>query len=100
MIHALWNAAKWSVVLVVTFLAFALLAASGCQRTTKMGKHWESSWSGLTRTITVYTDDGRVLHRWNAKTYIETDPPVVAFIDSAGREIKLSGGIIVVEERK
>jgi hypothetical protein len=100
MIHALLKAVQWSAVLLVTFLVFALLAATGCQRMNKAEKHWRSSWSGLDRTITVYTDDGRVLHRWNATTYVETDPPVVAFIDSAGREIKLDGGIIVVEERK
>ena len=99
MIHALWKAAQWSVILVVMFLAFALLVASGCQRMEKKGKHWESSWSGLDRTITLYTDDGRVLRQWHAKTYIETDPPVVAFIDSTGKEIKLAGGIVVVEER-
>ena len=99
MIHALGKAVQWSVLLIVTFLAFALIAASGCQRTEKMGKHWESSWSGLDRTITLYTDDGRVLRQWHAKTYIETDPPVVAFIDSAGKEVKLAGGIVVVEER-
>jgi hypothetical protein len=100
MIHALWKALHWSVVLIVVFLVCAWLVASGCQRMEKGGKHWESSWSGLNRTITLYTDDGRVLHRWNAKTYIETDPPVVAFIDSSGREIKIEGGIVLVEERR
>jgi hypothetical protein len=99
MIHALWKAAQWSVILVVMFLVFAVLAASGCQRMEKKGKHWESSWSGLDRTITLYTDDGRVLRQWQAKTYIETDPPVIAFIDSAGKEVKLAGGVVVVEER-
>ena len=72
MIHALWKAMSWSVVLLVTFLAVALLTATGCQRTEKMGKHWESSWSGLDRTITLYADDGRMLNQWHAKTYVET----------------------------
>ena len=100
MIHALWKALRWSVVLIVVCLVCAWLAASGCQRLDKSEKHWQSAWSGLDRTITLYTEDGRVLHRWNAKTYMETDPPVVAFIDSAGREIKIAGGIVLVEERK
>ncbi len=97
MMQTLWKAVYWTVVALVLLVVFA---ASGCQRMEKRGKHWESSWSGLNRTITLYTDDGRVLHRWNAKTYIETDPPVVAFIDSSGREIKIDGGILLVEERR
>ena len=38
--------------------------------------------------------------RWNAKTYIETrrGDGMVAFLDSAGHEVKLIGGIIVVQE--
>lgn len=75
------------------------IVGAGCQRMTKAGKHWQSGWDGLDRTISVYTDDGRLHARWNAKTYIETRPPVIAFIDSAGKEVKVMGGIVIVRER-
>lgn len=83
----------------LALLAIVVAVAAGCQRMSKLDKHWHSGWEGLDRTITQCTDDGQVLHRWHAKTYVETDPPVVAFLDSAGKEVKLMGGIITVQER-
>jgi hypothetical protein len=97
--HGLWKAAYWYVAIAVLVLMAAGCFGSGCQGMTKMDKHWHSSWEGLDRTISVYADDGRLLHQWHARTYIETRPPVIAFVDSAGKEVKLSGGIIVVQER-
>jgi len=82
---------------IVALLAVALLSAAGCQRMTKAGKHWNSSWEGLDRTITLYAEDGHVLGQWHSKTYVETDPPVVAFVDSMGKEVKLMGTVIVQE---
>ena len=82
---------------IVALLAIALLSAAGCQRMTKAGKHWNSSWEGLDRTITLYAEDGHVLGQWHSKTYVETDPPVVAFIDSTGKEVKLMGTVVVQE---
>ena len=81
----------------VALLMIVLLSAAGCQRMRKAGKHWNSSWEGLDRTITLYAEDGSILGRWHAKTYCETDPPVVAFIDSAGKEVKLMGTVVVQE---
>jgi hypothetical protein len=81
----------------VIALLLAAVAAAGCQRMTKLDKHWHSGWEGLDRTITLYADDGRVMGRWHTKTYVETDPPVVAFIDSAGKEVKLMGTVVVQE---
>ena len=83
----------------IAVLAALLLALAGCKRMDKLDKHWKSSWNGLDRTISMYTEDGRLFARWRATTYVETDPPVIAFIDSAGKEVKLSGGLIVVQER-
>ena len=83
-------------------LAFAVAAAgAGCQRMEKFGKHWESGMDGLDRTISQYSIDGRLMNRWNAKTYIETGrrgADMVSFLDSAGHEVKLVGGIVVVQE--
>ena len=82
---------------VIALLAIVVLSATGCQRMTKANKHWTSGWEGLDRTITLYAEDGSILGRWHAKTYCETDPPVVAFIDSAGKEVKIMGTVIVQE---
>ena len=86
-----------SMIRVFALLAIVALSAAGCQKMTKAGKHWNSSWEGLDRTITLYAEDGSILGRWHTKTYCETDPPVVAFIDSAGKEVKLMGTVVVQE---
>ena len=85
--------------LVILAIAIAAAAASGCQRMEKMGKGWESGMDGLQRTITLYDYQGDVLARWNAKTHVETKRSgVIAFLDSAGHETKIAGGIVVVQE--
>lgn len=88
------------VFLIVT-IAIAAALASGCQRMEKFGKHWESGMDGLDRTISLYSREGALMGRWNAKTYVETrrGEGMIAFLDSAGHEVKLVGGIIVVQER-
>lgn len=85
----------------IVALAIAAAAGTGCgQRMAKFGKHWESANDGLNRTISLYSREGDLMGRWNAKTYIETRRTEggVAFLDSAGHEVKLIGGIIVVQE--
>jgi hypothetical protein len=90
----------WPVILLILGLAVAAVLSTGCQRMEKFGKHWESGTEGLNRTITLYDDHGGLLGRWNAKTYVELKrgEQLVAFLDSAGHEVKLVGGIVVVQE--
>ena len=97
--HGVWKAAYGFVAFALLVLMAAGVLGTGCQGLAKVEKHWQSGWDGLDRTISVYTDQGALFGRWNAKTYVETRPPVIAFIDSAGKEVKLMGGIVVVQER-
>lgn len=97
--RAVWKAFYWYIMICLLVLMAAGVFGTGCQRMAKAGKHWDSSWSGLDRTISAYAEDGRLVARWNAKTYVETDPPVIAFIDSAGKEVKIMGGLVVVQEK-
>ena len=85
--------------LLILGVAIAAAVLSGCQRLEKMGKHWESGMDGLDRTITLYDLQGDMVARWNAKTYVETRDNLIAFLDSAGKETKIVGGIVVVQER-
>jgi hypothetical protein len=86
--------------LLVLFLAVAVATTAGCQRMEKFGKHWESGMEGLDRTISLYDIDGDLIGRWNSKTHVETrrGEGLIAFLDSAGHEVKLVGGIVVVQE--
>jgi hypothetical protein len=87
--------------LLILAIAVAASLSAGCQRMQKFGKHWESGMDGLDRTISLYSREGQLMGRWNAKTYVETRRGTegVAFLDSAGHEVKLLGGIVVVQER-
>jgi hypothetical protein len=86
--------------LLFLFLAVAVATTAGCQRMEKFGKHWESGMEGLDRTISLYDIDGDLIGRWNSKTHVETrrGEGLIAFLDSAGHEVKLVGGIVVVQE--
>ena len=87
------------ILLLLLFFAVAAATSAGCQRMEKFGKHWESGTEGLDRTISLYDIEGDLVGRWNAKTYIETNRSgIIAFLDSAGHEVKLAGGIVVVQE--
>lgn len=88
-------------VFLIVAIAIAAAVGSGCQRMEKFGKHWESGMDGLDRTISLYSREGALMGRWNAKTYVETrrGDGLIAFLDSAGHEVKLVGGIVVVQER-
>lgn len=90
---------RGAALLIILTLAVAAAALSGCQRLEKAGKHWESGMDGLNRTISLYDIEGDLMGRWNAKTYVETRRDgIIAFLDSAGKEVKLHGGIVVVQE--
>jgi hypothetical protein len=91
---------RWTDAIHLALMIVIISALSwGCARFEKGAKHWESAWRGLDRTITVYTDDGRLFQQWKAKAYVEVKHGTVAFIDSAGKETKISGGILVIRER-
>jgi hypothetical protein len=89
-----------SALFLVLFVAIAAALASGCQRMEKMGKNWESGNEGLNRTISLYDYSGNLVSRWTAKTHVEArrDANVVSFLDSLGRDVRLVGGIVVVQE--
>jgi hypothetical protein len=95
----LWKAAYWYVAIGLLVMMAAGAFGTGCQGMVKMDKRWHSNWEGLDRTISLYTDDGRLFARWNTKSYLENRTPVIAFVDSAGKEVKVSGGILVVQEK-
>jgi hypothetical protein len=96
---ALWKAAYWYVVLSLFVLMAAGAFGSGCQGMARAEKRWHSNWEGLNRTISVYTPDGRLFARWNTKSYFDSRTHVVAFADSAGKEVRVAGGILIVQEK-
>lgn len=88
------------IVLLILAIGITVAVGAGCKRMDKLEKHLESGFDGLDRTISLYDLHGQLIGRWNAKTYVETNRTnVIAFLDSANHEVKLVGGIVVVQER-
>ena len=85
----------------IVAIAVVAACAAGCKRMDRMNKGWESSVDGLNRTITLYDEHGGLVGRWTAKTDMDMrrQSNVVAFLDSAGHEVRLMGGIVVAQER-
>ena len=76
-------------------LLLTLAALAGCAKLEKSSRHIQSSFVGLDRTITLYDANGGVIGRWNTRAYVEARGPVCAFLDSANKEVKISGTFII-----
>jgi len=70
--------------------------AKGCQ---KKIKHFRSSVLGLNRSVTLYDYNGELIKQWQGRFQVEKegDGSVLSFIKN-GKEIKISGGIVTIEE--
>ena len=84
-------------------IAFSLailigITFSGCtERQRKNLKHFKSDIIGLKRKVTLYDAQGRVIRQWKGRFKIEVQGNFISFIDDNGKDIKLSGTIVVEE---
>jgi hypothetical protein len=80
-------------------LACSFLAcAPGCtERQRKDIKHFKSDLVGLKRRVTLYDCNGQVLKTWEGRFKVEIQGSYLAFIDDHGKDIKVSGTVLVEE---
>ena len=70
----------------------------GCtQKQKKELKHFKSNLIGLKRKVILYDANGHVIKTWRGRFKIEINGAFISFIDSNGKEVKVSGTIIVQE---
>ncbi len=70
----------------------------GCtQKQKKELKHFKSNLIGLKREVILYDANGHVIKTWRGRFKIEINGAFISFIDSNGKEVKVSGTIIVQE---
>lgn len=82
----------------VLLLAFILAGVSACTESQRKEiKHIKSDLIGLKRKITLYDANGGVIRTWEGRFKIEIQGAYIAFIDDQGKEIKLSGTVVVEE---
>lgn len=61
-------------------------------------KHFQSDILGLNREITLYSESGQVIQKWETKSKVENFGGSISFLDSNGKSIGLSGTYTVIEK--
>ncbi len=85
-------------VMCLILLSFFMISLSGCtERQRKNLKHFKSDIIGLKRRVTLYDCSGKVIRTWEGRFKIEVQGSYISFIDDNGKDIKLSGTIVVEE---
>ncbi len=82
---------------VLVILAFSFSMTSCTERQRKNLKHMKSDIIGLKRKITLYDCSGKVIRQWEGRFKVETIGSYVSFIDDEGKDIKVSGTVVVEE---
>ena len=89
---------RWAACLLLIFFLGLLVFASGCtERQRKNLKHFKSDIIGLKRRVTLYDCNGRVIKSWQGRFKIEVQGGYISFIDDKGKDIKISGTVVVEE---
>ena len=84
--------------IIFIFLSLSLLLAAGCtERQRKNIKHLKSDIIGLKRQVTLYDCSGNVIKSWKGRFKIEVQGSFVSFIDDNGKDVKVSGTVIIEE---
>lgn len=85
-------------ILSVLLAFFFVISFSACtERQKKEIKHIKSDIIGLKRRVTLYDDKGTPLKTWEGRFKIEIQGAFISFIDIKGKEVKISGTILVEE---
>lgn len=79
-------------------LVLVLPFLTGCtEKQRKDIKHFKSDIVGLKRRVTLYNYAGEPIRTWEGRFKIEVQGSYLSFIDEQGKDIKVSG-IVLVEE--
>jgi len=81
--------------ILVMFLMTGLMACTERQR--KQIKHFKSDIIGLKRRVTLYDCNGNPIRTWEGRFKIEIFGSYLSFIDDNGKDIKVSGTVVVEE---
>ena len=85
---------------IVFFIALAIfiLSLPACtERQKKSIKHLKSDIIGIERKVTLYDCNGKVIRNWEGRFKIEIQGSYLSFIDDNGKDIKVSGTVVVEE---
>ncbi len=72
-----------------------VISLCGCQMAKNLGRQIVSSTTGISRHITLYSNDGHIIRDWNTKSSINDEGAVICFYDSDGNAMQISGTVVV-----
>ncbi len=84
-------------VLIIIFILCAIFLFSCTEKQRKELKHFKSDIIGLKRIVTLYDCNGNVIKQWKGRFKIEIQGAYISFIDNNGKEVKISGTVVVQE---
>ncbi len=85
-------------VIIIVLILCAIFIFSCTEKQKKELKHFKSDIIGLKRTVTLYDCNGKIIKQWRGRFKIEIQGAYISFIDDNGKEVKVSGTIVVQEE--
>ncbi len=84
-------------VLIIIFILFSIFILSCTEKQRKELKHFKSDIIGLKRIVTLYDCNGNIIKQWKGRFKIEVQGAYISFIDNNGKEVKISGTVVVQE---
>ncbi len=89
---------KQAITLIVILSFLLIVFITGCtEKQRKEIKHIKSDLIGLKRTVSLYDNNGKIIKQWKGRFKIEIQGNYISFIDDNGKEVKVSGTVIVQE---
>ncbi len=84
--------------LLAAFVLVVSFGVTGCtERQRKQIKHFKSDIIGLKRRVTLYDMNGHPIRTWEGRFKIEIMGGYLSFIDDNGKDVKVSGTVVVEE---
>lgn len=92
------NTSLWvNVTLCIVILAALILPTFCTNEGRNTLKHWESSYIGLKRKVTLYDANGKPLKSWTTDSKVEDKGGSYFFLDENGKAQRISGTVVIEE---
>jgi hypothetical protein len=79
-------------------LVLAVLTLTACGRVDTYVSTAKSITGNLDRTVTLYDANGKPIKSWETSNTIDYAGPVAGFVDSKGKNVRISGTFLIEEK--
>lgn len=94
------NAGRVIAAAVAAFVVSILIAVfnTGCNGCRNNWSHIKSETVGLNRTVTLYSNDGKVIKAWEITSAVEDQGGSFKFIMDSGKAVTISGTVVIEQK--